>query len=129
MSRQREPFDWDLVESLVIAEASEQLIAERLLALEKKEANFKSIQAKIKLIQRRIKERFNCSFVQWREQKLDYKKMKLRQRMWEAVDKGNVTAMIWLSKQYLGFTEKQEISGNNSQPIQIAYIPKSHRTE
>jgi len=33
-------------------------------------------------------------------------KTRLRRSMWQAVDRGNITMMIWLSKQILGMREK-----------------------
>lgn len=37
----------------------------------------------------------------------DHGKMSLRREMWKAVkERGNVTMMIWLSKQLLGYTDK-----------------------
>lgn len=39
----------------------------------------------------------------------DVGKTSLRRRMWEAAQKGNITMMIWLSKQVLGFADKQEL--------------------
>jgi hypothetical protein len=35
-------------------------------------------------------------------------KISLRRKMFETAMNGNVTLMIWLSKQYLGFTDKVE---------------------
>jgi hypothetical protein len=35
-------------------------------------------------------------------------KTRLRRSMWQAVDRGNITMMIWLSKQILGMREKIE---------------------
>lgn len=36
-------------------------------------------------------------------------KMSLRRKQWAAVDKGNITMMIWLGKQYLGQREPVNI--------------------
>jgi hypothetical protein len=109
MARPRDDFDWHLVESLIILEASEQYIAERLLIKDADEVNAKSIQAKIKLIQRRIKERYDCSFVQFRQQKFEGQKIKLRTYQWRSAEKGNVTMQIWLGKQYLGQSDKLQV--------------------
>lgn len=35
-------------------------------------------------------------------------KTRLRRSMWQAVERGNITMMIWLSKQILGMKEKVE---------------------
>ena len=126
MARPRDEFDWDMVESLAMLEASEQFIAERLLFKEKTEATFKTIQAKIKLIQRRIKERFNCSFVQFRAQKIEGQKIKLRSWQWKSAEKGNATIQIWLGKQYLGQSDKP----NNEEEVQLTWsMTKNESTE
>ena len=39
----------------------------------------------------------------------DKGKIRLRQMQWKAADKGNVTMLIWLGKQVLGQSDKQEI--------------------
>lgn len=44
-------------------------------------------------------------------------KMSLRRLQWKAAQSGNVTMLIWLGKQYLGQTDKQEIS--TQEPVQI----------
>lgn len=108
--RPRDEFDWNLVESLTILEASESFIAERLLIKYGEPVNEKSIQAKIKLIQRRIKEKYNSSFVQFRKQKFEGQKIKLRTYQWRSAEQGNVTMQIWLGKQYLGQSDKVDTS-------------------
>ena len=40
----------------------------------------------------------------------DKGKIRLRQLLWKSAERGNVTMQIWLSKQYLGMTDKQEIT-------------------
>ena len=40
----------------------------------------------------------------------DKGKIRLRQLLWKSAEKGNVAMQIWLSKQYLGMTDKQEIT-------------------
>lgn len=125
MARPKLDFDWNLVESLAILEASESFIAERLLSKEGEEINAKSLQARIKLIQRRVQERFNCSFVQFRDQKVEQRKIQLRQWQWKAAEKGNATLLIWLGKQYLDQRDKSshELSGVNGAPIETRTEP------
>ena len=48
-------------------------------------------------------------------------KMSLRRLQWKLADKGNVTMAIWLGKQYLGQTDKQEFSGDDSRPIIVKF--------
>ena len=40
----------------------------------------------------------------------DKGKIRLRQLLWKSAERGNVTMQIWLSKQYLGMADKQEIT-------------------
>tara|TARA_Y100000310_G_scaffold49923_1_gene46095 strand:- start:148 stop:459 length:312 start_codon:yes stop_codon:yes gene_type:complete len=40
----------------------------------------------------------------------DKGKIRLRQLLWKSAEKGNVVMQIWLSKQYLGMADKQEIT-------------------
>ena len=40
----------------------------------------------------------------------DQGKIRLRQLMWRTAENGNVTMQIWLSKQYLGMSDKQEVT-------------------
>ena len=39
----------------------------------------------------------------------DKGKIRLRQLLWKSAERGNVAMQIWLSKQYLGMADKQEI--------------------
>src|SRR2546428_744152 len=116
MARPRDDFDWNLVESLVMMEASEAFIAERLIIKqnedlpkhEQTQVNRKSIDAKIRFMQRRIQERYKCSFVEFRQQKKEDKKAQLRSMQWKAAQKGSAAMLIWLGKQYLGQSDKVE---------------------
>lgn len=106
--RPRDEFDWHLVESLAMLETTEAFIAERLILKDGDEVNAKSIQAKIKIIQRRITERYMCSFVQFRQQRLESRRLQLRQWQWKAAEKGNTAMLIWLGKQYLNQSDNPE---------------------
>mgnify|MGYP003509719092 CR=1 FL=1 len=48
-------------------------------------------------------------------------KISLRRKMMETAMNGNVTMMIWLSKQYLGMTEKVEQESQLSGKFTLAY--------
>jgi len=43
-------------------------------------------------------------------------KSKLRRKMWEQAMKGNVTMLVWLSKNHLGFSDNP-VSGEDNQPL------------
>ena len=42
----------------------------------------------------------------------DKGKIRLRQLLWKSAERGNVAMQIWLSKQYLGMSDKQDITLN-----------------
>ncbi len=48
-------------------------------------------------------------------------KTSLRRLQWKAANNGNVTMLIWLGKQYLGQTDKQEFSGDKDNPIIVKF--------
>ena len=48
-------------------------------------------------------------------------KMTLRRKMFETAMGGNVTMQIWLSKQYLGMTEKVETVVESTNKTEIVY--------
>ena len=107
----RKDFDWFLVESLAQAECSEEFIARKLVekdGVPVDQITFKNVQAKIKLLQRRIKERWDCSFVQFRDKMLEGWRQELRNLQKDAARKGNTAMLVWLGKQYLGQTDKLE---------------------
>ena len=108
MARPKDAFDWKLFDALIKNESSEQFCAEIMLTTIGIDPDFKKIQAQIKLIQRRVKEKWDCSFVQYREQKKEHRRGQLRQWQWKCAEKGNPTMLIWLGKQYLGQSDKIE---------------------
>ena len=49
-------------------------------------------------------------------------KTRLRRLMWQSAEKGNVVIQIWLSKNLLGYSDKQEISTPDDAPkLVLAY--------
>lgn len=71
-------------------------------------------------IERAVKRQYNESFAEVYAKKQGLGKVSLRRAMWQRALEGNVTLLIWLSKNVLGFSDKieQAISGPNGGPIQ-----------
>jgi len=44
-------------------------------------------------------------------------KMSLRRLQWKKANEGNVTMIIWLGKQYLGQSDKQELTGKDGKSL------------
>jgi hypothetical protein len=57
----------------------------------------------------RVKETFNLDFSVYRAQKRAKGEGTLRELQLKAAQDGNVTMLIWLGKQYLGQSDKQDI--------------------
>jgi len=109
MGRPRKEFDWDLVDSLCMLDATQEFIAERLIHQDGEELNSDSIKSKVNMIRSRIKEKFDTTFLEYRAQKIQSQIIKLRQVMWKGAFAGNITMQIWLSKNYANMSDKQEI--------------------
>lgn len=132
MARPRLSFNWDAVEALISLKASERYIAEYLLkkdGVSPADIDGKMIQKKIKLLQRRITERWGCSFVQFREQKQEDWKIELTQLQRKAAKSGNVTMQIWLGKQDLEQRDKESIKHGNEDKEGFKVIVEDYTTQ
>jgi hypothetical protein len=112
MARPRKPFNWDIVEALISLKASERYIAEYLLKKEghaPNEIDSRMVSRNIKLLQRRIKERWGTSFVQFRDQKQEDWRIELIQLQRKSAKDGKIAMQIWLGKQDLGQHDKMDI--------------------
>lgn len=75
-------------------------------------------------IERRIQEEFGMSFAEYQVQRQAPGKMSLRRKLFEMAQNGNMTALIWLSKNHLGMADKVEqknemvVSGN----LDVTYV-------
>lgn len=62
-------------------------------------------------LDRRAKDEFGISFAAYITQKQNTQaKPRLRQLQWGAAEKGSVPMLIWLGKQYLGQSDKADVS-------------------
>lgn len=59
-------------------------------------------------LESRIKEKRGVTFSEWYKKASAGGKKSLRRRQFESSDKGNITMQIWLGKQYLGQSDKNE---------------------
>jgi hypothetical protein len=50
-------------------------------------------------------------------------KVRLRRAQWQAADRGNVTMMIWLGKQWLGQTDQMAIDATVEDRTGVAHVP------
>lgn len=110
-------FDWNILESLAIMEADCRYVAERILLASKEhtleDITKTHIDAMVVRINRKLKQRFNVTYVQYVDQKKEAWRVKLRVLQRKSAEKGNVVMQIWLGKQDLGQTDKAETWNKN----------------
>jgi len=57
-----------------------------------------------------VEEKYKMGFSAYSAQKKAEGKELLKKKLWDTAMKGNVSMGIWLSKQYLGFVDKQNLN-------------------
>lgn len=90
-------------------------------------AHLKIFDSKISYntVERRIKEEFNMTFGEYVQEKHNgFAKPKIRGLQWKAAENGNTSMLIWLGKQYLGQTDKQEIQHSGEMEVKSELIEK-----
>lgn len=61
-------------------------------------------------LSRRIEERYGCTFAEYRYKRQEVLRMNLRKKQYQiAMEDGNVTMLIWLGKNMLGQSDKNEV--------------------
>lgn len=65
----------------------------------------------------RIYEKFGYHFSDYIKTLSASGKASLRRLQWKAAEGGNTTMLVWLGKQHLGQSDKQELTGGNGQPL------------
>lgn len=86
-------------------------------------------------LDRHLKRIYKENFAEIFKKKSSKGKISLRRKMFETAMNGNVTMMIWLSKQFLGYTDKidqkndTQISGKENGPSIVITLPDNGRSE
>lgn len=93
--RPKKEVDWKQFDKLCALQCTEQEIADYF------EMDTDTLEA-------RIREEFKCKFSELFRQKRGNGKIALRRMQMQTAEKGNATMQIWLGKQYLGQTDKNE---------------------
>ena len=73
-------------------------------------------------IEKHVKDRYDMTFTEYHKKKSSKGKASLRRQLFRTAmskDKGAVTAMIWLSKQYLGMKDRFEETNDDREPFII----------
>lgn len=119
------PFDWHEFDGLAGLGASQEYAAERMLIKEGAPVNKTTVETTIKWICRAIHKQYGMTYVQYCNKRQERFTMALKQRMRKtAIEDNNVTMQIWLSKQYLGYSEKVEAKEEVKAQTKITYETK-----
>jgi len=73
----------------------------------------------IDTLDRRIKEEYGINFAEYFAQNKSKGRMSLRRAQYQAAMNGNTTMLVWLGKNWLSQTDKQEISHQGDQIIKV----------
>lgn len=112
MSRPRVKIDWAEFDKLCALQCSQREIASWFDCSED-------------TIERAVKREKGESFAEYFEQKRGKGKIALRRKQYEVAMSGNVALLIWLGKQYLGQSDKQEIEHAGESVIRIEKIEEN----
>lgn len=72
--------------------------------------------------ERRVKEAHGIRCADYIQQKAAGSKASLRRMQWNLAQGGNATMLIWLGKQYLKQSEKQEVTGADGSALQVQVV-------
>ena len=70
----------------------------------------------------RIQEKYGCTFSQYYKKNSSTGKKSLRRTQYDAANSGSVPMMIWLGKQYLGQSDKNEVK-ETRRSFELKYDP------
>lgn len=108
MGRPKIKIDYKILNKLCAIQCTQQEIADWF-------------ECSIDTIERAIKRDKGMIFAEYSGQKRKKGRISLRRKQWEVAMEGNVSMLIWIGKQYLGQTDKQEVTGG-PEPIQYKMI-------
>ena len=111
MARPRSIIKWDIIDAVLSYNASKPDCAELAGISED-------------TLERAIKRKYKKTFTEYREVKKARIRYTLSKKQYEIAIAGNVTMLIWLGKQWLGQTDKNELDTNTTSKIKIEQADK-----
>jgi hypothetical protein len=100
--------DWDKLDKMAFIQCTQEEIASVL-------------NTSVKALERACERDHKVKFADYVAKKADGGKMSLRRQMWRKIEDGNVTMLIWASKNLLGWSDKNEISTGENKPFVLNY--------
>lgn len=106
MGRPTKAINWDHVDKLCTLQCTAKEIAS-------------FFDMSVDTLTRRCKDEFGLTFAEYFAQKKGSGRISLRRLQWKSAEDGNVSMLIWLGKQYLGQSDKADMSHNFPKPTVI----------
>jgi hypothetical protein len=110
VARPQIKLDWAAIEKLCILQCTQEEIAW-------------FAGCSLNTVERSCKREKKMNFGEFYKQKRGFGRATLRRHQWEAAQKGNISMLIWLGKQYLGQTDKIGDASTPRKPIPLQYSP------
>ena len=112
--KKRIPFDWEKFDSILQFKPPKQVCSDIMGVSED-------------VIERRIKEKFECTFSEYRARRMGPMKIRLAQKVIQMALNGNVPCLIFASKVYLGWSDKPIEEQNKEIANVVLNIPSNQR--
>jgi hypothetical protein len=106
MGRKPIELNWEQLDALCAIQCTAKEISEVL-------------KISVDTIERRVKKKFKQTFAEYFEQKRQAGFASIRRKQYEMAMAGNVTLLIWIGKQYLGQSDKNELHQSGEVSIKI----------
>lgn len=80
------------------------------------------MQCSDETIQRRIRDKYDITFTEYRNRKLSKTRLRLAQKQFDLAMEGNTTMLVWLGKNLLGQTDiPLELETKEDNKLQLTY--------
>ena len=112
--KKRLKFDWDKFDSILQFKPTKEVCSDIMGVSED-------------VIERRIKEKFECTFMEYRTRKMGPMKIRIAQKVIQMALQGNVPCLIYASKVFLGWSDKPNEENHQEVANVVLNIPTNNR--
>ncbi len=112
--KKRLKFDWEKFDSILQFKPPKQVCSDIMGVSED-------------VIERRIKEKYECTFMEYRARRMGPMKIRLAQKLIQMALNGNVPCLIFASKVFLGWNDKPTAEQNKEIAYVVLNIPSNQR--
>jgi len=117
MGRPKKEIDWVQLDSLCGLNAQLNYCAERQIVKWGEDPDHRTIKAAREVIEMRIREKFDCTFSEYKDKRLEPIRLSIFQKQIEVARSGNATMLIWVGKQLLGQRDTPPITIDTNEKL------------